>query len=97
MLYLPPLDFGVLINRIAIGVADPHMGRTFMHGGRTIPWTVYFITSVIDSIFFIFALICWKQLKTIIKILVAVSYLKAFIQWEQELTLVLLCSYHALA
>lgn len=72
MLYLPPLDFGVLINRIAIGVADPHMGRTFMHGGRTIPWTVYFITSVIDSIFFIFALICWKQLKTIIKILVAV-------------------------
>lgn len=31
MLYLPPLDFGVLINRIAIGVADPHMGLSLIH------------------------------------------------------------------
>lgn len=72
MLYLPPFDFNALINRIAIGVADPYLGRSFMHGGRTIPWTIYFITSVIDSVFFIFALICWKQLRLAIKILIAI-------------------------
>lgn len=72
MLYLPPFDFNALINRIAIGVADPYLGRSFMHGGRTIPWTVYFVTSIIDSIFFIFSLICWKQLKTIIKAVIVI-------------------------
>lgn len=72
MLYLPPFDFNALINRIAIGVADPYLGRSFMHGGRTIPWAVYFVTSIIDSIFFIFTLICWKQLKTIVKALIVI-------------------------
>lgn len=72
MLYLPPFNIGAIINRISIGIADPYLGRHLTHGGRTIPWTVFFLLSIIDSIFFIFALICWKQLKTIIKILVII-------------------------
>lgn len=72
MLYLPVFDFGALISRISIGVIDPYIGRTIMHGGRTIPWTVYFLTSIIDSVFFIYALICWKQLKKTIKLLIAI-------------------------
>lgn len=72
MLYLPPFDFGALINRISIGVADPYLGRTFMHGGRTVSWTVYFLSSIVDSVFFVVSLICWKQLKIKIKIIVIV-------------------------
>lgn len=70
MLYLPPFDFNALINRISIGVADPYLGRSFIHGERTIPWTIFFLTSIIDSVFFIYALICWNQLKKFSKVII---------------------------
>lgn len=70
MLYLPPFDFNALINRISIGVADPYLGRSFIHGVRTIPWTIFFLTSIIDSVFFIYALICWNQLKRFSKVII---------------------------
>ena len=70
MLYLPPFDFNALINRISIGVADPYLGRSFIHGVSTIPWTIFFLTSIIDSVFFIYALICWNQLKRFSKVII---------------------------
>ena len=70
MLYLPPFDVGLLINRIAIGISDPYIGRTITHGSRTLPWTIFFLTSIIDSVFFIIALISWSGIKRWCRILV---------------------------
>lgn len=69
MLYLPPFNISALINRIAIGVSDPYLGRHFLHGDRTIPWTFYFLTSIVDSLFFIISFLNWGRLKFIVRIL----------------------------
>lgn len=81
MLYLPPFDFGALVNRITIGIADPYLGRHFLHGGRTLPWTVFFITSIIDSVFFIVALIKWIQLKFYVKLIVTILIVIDVLYW----------------
>lgn len=81
MLYLPPFDVGLLINRIAIGIYDPYIGRTITHGSRTLPWTIFFLTSIIDSVFFIIALISWSGIKRWCRILVITLMLIEALYW----------------
>ena len=81
MLYLPPFDVGSLINRIAIGISDPYIGRTINHGSRTLPWTVFFLSSIIDSVFFIMALISWGGIRKWCKFLVIILMLIDVLYW----------------
>lgn len=81
MLYLPPFDVGLLINRIAIGISDPYIGRTITHGSRTLPWTIFFLTSIIDSVFFIIAIISWSGIKRWCRILVITLMLIDALYW----------------
>lgn len=80
-LYLSPLDFDALVNRIAIGISDPYLGRQFLHGSRTLPWAVYFLTSIVDSVFFIVFLINWKQLKYYMRLIVMILLLIDVLYW----------------
>lgn len=80
-LYLPPLDFDALVNRITIGISDPYLGRQFLHGSRTLPWAVYFLTSIVDSVFFIVFLINWKQLKYYMRLIVMILLLIDVLYW----------------
>lgn len=72
LLYLPPFDISGLIKRISIGIADPYLARKIDHGSHTLPWTVFFITSVVDSAFFIVSFLSWKKLKMTFRIIVII-------------------------
>lgn len=79
--YLPPLNIVALVNRIAIGVSDPHLGRTIMHGGRTLPWSFFFLMSVIDSVFFIISLISWKKINNMGRFVIVLLLLLEALFW----------------
>lgn len=82
MLYLPPFDISALISRIMVGVLDPAAGRFFYHGDRTLPWSLYFIISLINSLFFIISFIKWKDHTRFIKILIIFLTIIEFLYWQ---------------
>ena len=83
MLFTPPFDIPALINRIMVGVLDPHAGRFFSHNGiRTMPWTIYFLISIIDSIFFIISFVKWKEHSNRIKFLIIILAIFELFFWR---------------
>ena len=83
MLFTPPFDIPALINRIMVGVLDPHAGRFFSHNGiRTMPWTIYFLISIIDSIFFIISIVKWKEHSNRIKFLIIILAIFELFFWR---------------
>jgi len=60
-LYCPPYDLSALFQRVMLGIADPQAGR-LLKGTRTISWSIYFLISIVDSVFFLISVVNWKNL-----------------------------------
>lgn len=67
-LYCPIFDVNSIVNRIITGLYDPQLGYS-LKGVRQVPWTLYFLVSIIDNIFFIWGLLSWRNMKSLYKIL----------------------------
>lgn len=79
-LRVPFLDFGALISRIIIGLADKHAGYN-LKGVHTLPWTIYFLVSIVDSVFIIIGSLSWNKLKNCQKILFIIFCLLEILFW----------------
>ena len=58
------LDIRGMFQFLLLGVVDPHLGYSLTVDptrSPTIPWTIYFLISVINQVFFIIGFVCWKR------------------------------------
>lgn len=58
----PLFDIGAIISRVMIGLIDAGAGYQMARGAAPFNWFIYFFISVIDSVFFIVGMICWKRM-----------------------------------
>ncbi len=79
-LYCAAFDFTALLSRIMIGVYDPQLGYT-LKGIRMVPWTIYFIISIIDCLFIPITLLSWRFLNKFQKILLIVLLVSEVFFW----------------
>ena len=79
-LRVPFLDFGALISRIIVGLADKHAGYT-IKGAHTLPWSLFFLVSIVDSVFIIIGSLSWKKLKKYQKSLFVVFCIFEILFW----------------
>jgi hypothetical protein len=64
------LDIGGMFSYLMIGIADPELGYNLaIYDTRafTIPWSVYFLISIVNQVVFIIGIINWKRLNGIKK------------------------------
>lgn len=64
LLRFNPLDIKGMFLFLTIGIADPHLGYSLAVDTirpTTIPWTLYFLISIINQIFFIIGFVSWKN------------------------------------
>lgn len=79
-LYCPLFDFSSLITRVAIGLSDARAGY-LLKGVRSIPWTLYFLVSIIDNLFIVVGLISWKLLSVPKRIILVILLLIEILFW----------------
>jgi hypothetical protein len=61
-----PFDFGGMVSTIVAGLRDPQLGYSSAlgrTGSGPMPWTVYFVVSIFNQIFFAAGFLYWRQLK----------------------------------
>jgi hypothetical protein len=64
LLRFNPLDIKGMFQFLMIGVIDPHLGYSLTADSlkpTTISWTVYFLISIINQLFFIIGFVCWEK------------------------------------
>lgn len=62
-LHVPAFNISALIQRIALGVANPYLGYTTGGSYRPFAWSLYILICLFDSVFFIVGLLSWRKLK----------------------------------
>lgn len=78
----PAFDIPGLINRIAIGIANPEIGYSLtLKGAQSFSWLIYTFIDFIDSAFFIVGMLCWQNLKKWQKILLVLLAIVDIIKW----------------
>lgn len=78
----PALSLFALINRIAIGVANPDLGYALtLQGDQSFPWSIYTLINVIDCAFFIVGMLCWKNMKKWQKIVFFILVIIDVVKW----------------
>lgn len=80
---LPPFDFQGMISRIMIGIAEPALGYqlSLQEGISPVPWSVFFLISIINDFFFIIFFCSWKRLSSFKKIVVSLYVTLELLFW----------------
>lgn len=69
---LSPFDIQGMIARISIGIANPDLGymMSLEEGISSVPWSVFFLISIINDFFFVIMFCSWKDLNKFSKVLI---------------------------
>jgi hypothetical protein len=65
LLRFKPFEIVEMVQFLLIGIVDPQLGYYLSLDSTrlyTLPWSIYFVTSILNQIFFIIGFISWKQL-----------------------------------
>lgn len=84
LLKTSPFDIGGMINVIMIGIYSPELGykRTLDKNLiQYIPWSIYFITSIVNQLFLFFGLALWKRLSKMYKFLYVLFFILEILVW----------------
>jgi len=65
-----PSDIVGMVNRILLGLQDPHFSYAAAQDkpGGPIPWTVYFVISIFNQAFFASGFLYWRHLRPVKKV-----------------------------
>ena len=78
----PAFDLPALVNRIAIGMANPDLGyQLTLRGAQSFPWSIYTIINIFDSVFFIIGMLCWPKMRPWQRYLFAILAIIDVIKW----------------
>ena len=83
-LKLDSFDIREMFNFLLIGVADPQLGYSLsIDESRTPPfsWTIYFLISIINNLFFVIGFLKWKDLSKFLKFLFVLFCLLELFFW----------------
>lgn len=72
LLKFSPFDISGMIGRLLIGIADPKLGYRLSidsTNSGTISWSLFFLTSIFNGIYFIAGFLVWPRLSIAIKII----------------------------
>ncbi len=84
ILRFSPLDIEGMVMFLLIGIADPDLGYALTLDSlrpTTIPWTIYFVVSIVNQLFFIIGFLCWSKLNKPKKILFLLFLLVEVFFW----------------
>lgn len=71
-LELSPFDVSGIVKRMVLGFLDPQLGYQLAInrlGVRIVPWTVFFVASIFDQLFFILGFLQWHRLNLVRRVL----------------------------
>lgn len=70
LLGFAPLEISGMVGRLLIGIADPQFGYQLTQDRAVspVPWSIYFLISIIDQIVFIYLVVEWKSFSSFKKI-----------------------------
>jgi hypothetical protein len=84
ILKVNPFNFKELFAVISVGVVEPALGYQRTHNEQLvqyIPWTIFFITSIFNQLFYFFGIVLWKKLSKSYKVLFVVLFLLEILIW----------------
>lgn len=84
LLRFSPFDIQGMFSYLLIGIEDPNLGYALTIDDprpTTIPWTIYFLISIINQLFFIIGFISWEKMKAWKKILFVLFLLIEVFFW----------------
>lgn len=61
-LHVPVFDISALVNKIATGIANPLLGYTRDRSFASYSWSLYVLICILDGVFFIVGMLCWRKL-----------------------------------
>jgi hypothetical protein len=66
LMKMGPTDFVGMLAKVSLGLASPDLGykMTLEEGNKTIPWSLYFVTSIFNQLFFMIGIVLWNKLRT---------------------------------
>lgn len=75
-------DLSALVNRIAIGIANPQLGyQLTLAGAQPLPWSLYTFINIFDSAFFIVGMLCWLKMRPWQRIVFVILAIFDVIKW----------------
>ena len=78
-MHCPAFNISALVNRIIMGVMNPYLGYTTGGSYRPFGWSLYVIISIVDGIFFIIGMLCWRKMSKVQKyVFVVLSIIELF-------------------
>lgn len=78
----PAFDLPALVNRIAIGIANPQVGyQLTLAGSQSLPWSLYTFINIFDSAFFIVGMLCWLKMRPWQRIVFVILAIIDVIKW----------------
>ena len=80
---LSPFDINGMVSRLLIGIAEPNIGYALARnrGISPVPWSVYFIISVLIQFFFIIGFCAWRNLRYYQKVILIIFVLLELFFW----------------
>jgi hypothetical protein len=76
-------DFKGMFNILIVGIANPQLGYALSleENTRYVSWTIYFLISIIDLVFFIIGFIKWREMNRSLKSLFVIFIIIDLFYW----------------